>query len=68
MQTQRPHKEYYDPFAHYIRGVLSFDNDTYSFVAYRMPYAELNEKTWESEQAFNADYHRLIEKKYSIQS
>lgn len=65
MHKQTEHKEFYDPFAHYIRGVLSFDDDNYTFVAYRMPYKELDNRTWESEQAFTADYQRLIARKYS---
>jgi hypothetical protein len=68
MQTHNPLKELYDPFAHYIRGVLLFDEETYTFTAYRMPYVELNAKSWETEQAFTADYNRLIARKYSIKS
>ena len=61
-----PHKEFYDPFAHYIRGVLSFDDESFTFVAYRMPYVELNDKKWDTEQAFLNDYRRMIAKKYVI--
>ena len=66
MQKQIPHKEMYDPFAHYIRGVLFFDKNSYSFVAHRMPYLELNEKTWKTEQEFIADYNQLIARKYAV--
>jgi hypothetical protein len=65
MQKLTPHKKMYDPFAHYIRGVLFFDKKSFSFIAHRVPYMELNEKTWETEQAFIADYNRLIAKKYN---
>lgn len=58
-------KNLYDPFAHYTRGVLYFDEETYTFTAYRTPYQELNKKTWKSEQAFTADYNRVIARKYS---
>ncbi len=58
-------KNLYDPFAHYTRGVLYFDEETYTFTAYRTPYLELDKKTWKSEQAFTADYNRVIARKYS---
>ena len=65
MHKQAPHKELYDPFAHYTRGVLYFDEETYTFIAYRTPYQELDKKTWKTERAFTADYNRLIARKYS---
>jgi len=65
MHKQIPHKEFYDPFAHYIRGVLFLEEDTFTFTAYRMPYLELDGKTWQTEQAFTNDYHQLIARKYS---
>ena len=66
MQKQTPHKELYDPFSHYTRGVLYFDDDKFTFTAYRVPYQELDDKTWTSERAFNADYRRMIARKYAI--
>lgn len=68
MQKHTTHKELYDPFTHYTRGVLLFDEEKYTFVAYRVPYKELNEKSWNSEQAFTADYQQLIARKYSFSS
>ena len=65
MHQQTVHKELYDPFAHYSRGILRFDEDKFTFVAYRMPYLELDKKTWKTEQAFTADYQRVIARKYS---
>jgi len=68
MQSQTPHKEMYDPFAHYIRGVLFFEKkkNRFRFIAHRVPYMELNGKSWDSEQAFIRDYNQLIAKKYSV--
>lgn len=68
MHKQIIHKELCDPFAHYTRGVLLFDQKTFKFVAYRMPYVELDKKTWKTEQAFTADYQRVVEKKYSLRN
>lgn len=68
MHTQTIHKELYDPFTHYTRGVLLFDQETFKFVAYRMPYVELDKKTWQTEQAFTADYQRVVEKKYALRN
>jgi hypothetical protein len=65
MQKHTTHREMYDPFAHYIRGVLFFNEETFTFKAHRVPYLELNEKTWETEQAFIDDYSKLIARKYS---
>jgi hypothetical protein len=59
-------KEFYDPFAHYARGVLHLEEDTFSFTAYRAPYKELDNKTWKTEQAFTVDYNRMIAKKYAV--
>jgi hypothetical protein len=64
MHKQTVHKELYDPFTHYSRGALFFDQKTFKFVAYRMPYLELDNKTWETEQAFKADYQRVVERRY----
>jgi hypothetical protein len=66
MHKQTLHKELYDPFAHYTRGVLLFDEEKFKFIAYRMPYVELDNKTWKTEQAFQADYRKMVAKKYSI--
>jgi len=66
MHQQTAHKELYDPFAHYARGALFFDQKTFKFVAYRMPYVELDNKTWKTEQAFRADYQRVVDKKYAM--
>jgi len=66
MHNQSTHKKIYDPFAHYTRGVLIFDNGKYHFTAYRVPYQELNDRTWKTEQAFNVDYRRLVERKYNL--
>jgi hypothetical protein len=61
------HKELQDPFvAHYTRGVLLYDDEKFTFIAYRMPYQDLNDKSWKSEQAFTADYRRMIAKKYMV--
>ena len=69
MHKQVEYKELHDPFAHYTRGVLYFDKETFTFIAYRMPYQELDRKTWRTEQAFMADYQQIIARKYScIQS
>ena len=46
MHKLTPHKELYDPFYHYTRGVLYFDEERYTFTAYRMPYKELDDKSW----------------------
>jgi len=66
MHKQTPHKELYDPITHYSRGVLYFDEATYTFTAYRVPYLELDTKTWRTEQAFTADYRRMIARKYNV--
>lgn len=66
MHTQTPHMELYDPFSHYTRGVLYFEDETFTFTAYRVPYQELEKKTWKSERAFTADYRRMVARKYSI--
>jgi len=66
MQKLTAHKELYDPFGHYIRGVLFFDEENFTFTAYRVPYQELDLKTWETEQDFTADYRQLITRKYSL--
>lgn len=63
---QTAHKELYDPFTHYSRGMLYFDKEKFTFVAYRTPYLELNRKTWKTEHAFTADYQRMITRKYSV--
>ena len=55
----------YDPYYHYTRGVLYYDEDHFTFTAYRMPYQELDSKSWETERAFKADYQRVVNKKYS---
>lgn len=65
MQKHTIHKEIYDPFAHYTRGVLMFDEEKYTFVAHRVPYMELNKKSWKSEKAFTADYRRMIARKFA---
>ena len=65
MHKQTALKELYDPFAHYTRGVLYFDEERYTFTAYRTPYQALDKKTWKTERAFTADYNRLIASKYS---
>jgi hypothetical protein len=66
MQKHTPYKELYDPCAHYVRGVLCFDKDKFTFTAYRTPYLTLNEKTWDSEQAFTEEYRQLIESRFSM--
>ena len=66
MQNQTTHKEFYHPFGHYTRGILFLDEDVFKFRAYRVPYLELDQKTWETEQEFVADYRQLIVSKYSI--
>ncbi|HEY5775244.1 MAG TPA: hypothetical protein VIS57_04095 [Xanthomonadales bacterium] len=66
MHKPAPYKEINDPFYHYTRGVLYFDEEHFTFTAYRMPYQELDNKTWESEQAFTRDYRRMVARKYSI--
>lgn len=66
MHKLSPHKELYDPNYHYTRGVLYFDKERYTFTAYRMPYQELDNKSWKTEKAFTDDYLRMIERKYSV--
>ncbi|MDX2419061.1 MAG: hypothetical protein QNK19_16505 [Xanthomonadales bacterium] len=66
MHKPSPQKEMYDPYYHYTRGVLYFDEDHFTFTAYRVPYQGLDNKSWETEQAFKADYRRAVEKKYSV--
>ena len=66
MHRQTTHRELHDPFSHYTRGVLYFDDETFTFTAYRMPYQELGKKTWKSELAFTADYRRMVARKYSV--
>jgi len=66
MHKPAPYKEICDPFYHYTRGVLYFDEERFSFTAYRVPYQELDSKTWETEQEFTADYRRMVARKYSI--
>ena len=64
MHKQNVHKELYDPFSHYSRGMLCCEKHTFTFTAYRAPYAELDGKSWETERAFIADYQRMIARKY----
>ena len=66
MMDKTEQKKLYDPFAHYVRGVLSFDKKTFRFTAYRMPYIELDKKTWKTEQAFRDDYQQTIARKYFV--
>ena len=66
MHKDHTHKELYDPFTHYARGMLRFDDDRFTFIAYRVPYVGLNEKTWKTEQAFNADYQAMVARKYAV--
>jgi hypothetical protein len=66
MHKHHTHKELHDPFAHYTRGVLHFDDEIFTFTAYRMPYQELDNKKWQSEGAFTADYQRMIARKYAV--
>ena len=65
MHKLGPQREFYDPYYHYSRGVLRFDEKQFTFTAYRVPYQELDDKSWKTERAFKADYRRLIEKKYT---
>ena len=66
MHKQTHHKELYDPLFHYSRGILYFDEETYTFTAHRMPYLDLDKKSWKTEQAFTADYQRMIARKYGV--
>ena len=66
MHKPSPHKELHDPYYHYTRGVLYFDEDHFTFTAYRVPYQGLDNKSWETEQAFKADYRRAVERKYAV--
>ena len=66
MHKQTTSKEFYDPFGHYARGILYLDEDVFKFRAYRVPYLELDKKSWETEQDFIADYQQLVIRKYSI--
>ena len=68
MVKKAAHKELHDPFAHYVRGVLHCSEHKFTFTAYRQPYVELNEKTWATETAFNADYRRTIARKYAFEA
>ena len=65
MHKQTTYKEMYDPVFHYTRGILRFDKDRFTFVAYRMPYQGLDKKTWKTEREFAADYRRMVNRKYS---
>jgi len=65
MHKPSPLKEMYDPYYHYTRGVLYYDENHFTFTAYRMPYLELDSKSWETEKAFKADYRRVVNKKYA---
>ena len=64
MGKQIAYKEIYDPLFHYSRGVLFFDKKKFTFVAYRMPYLDLDNKTWKTEKEFEADYRRMVNRKY----
>ena len=55
----------YDPLFHYSRGILCYDKEKFTFVAYRMPYQGLDNKTWKTEWEFDADYRRMVNRKYS---
>lgn len=66
MHQRTVYKQLYDPLSHYSRGVLYIAEDTFTFSAYRVPYVELETMTWKTEQAFTADYRRMIERKYSL--
>lgn len=66
MHKLSPHKELYDPYYHYTRGVLYYDEDQFTFTAYRMPYQGLDNKSWKTERAFKLDYRRMVEKKFSV--
>lgn len=66
MHKPSAHKELYDPQYHYTRGVLYFDEDHFTFKAYRVPYQDLDNKSWETEQAFTKDYRRMVLRKYTI--
>ncbi|MGA9572518.1 MAG: hypothetical protein WBS20_01080, partial [Lysobacterales bacterium] len=59
------YKEICDPLYHYTRGVLFFDEKCFRFTAYRLPYQELDSKSWETEREFTEDYRSLIARKYS---
>jgi hypothetical protein len=65
MHKQTVYKEMHDPFSHYTRGVLCRDKKKFTFVAYRVPYLDLDKKTWKTEREFDADYRRLINRKYA---
>ena len=65
MHKPSPHREFYDPLYHYTRGVLYFDEEEFTFTAYRVPYQALDNNSWKTEQAFAEDYRRMIQKKYS---
>jgi hypothetical protein len=66
MHKQITHTELHDPFAHYTRGILCHDEDSYTFIAYRMPYKSLDHKVWKTEHAFKVDYNRMIARKYDV--
>ena len=66
MHKPSPHKELYDPHYHYTRGVLYFDEDHFTFTAYRVPYQDLDNRSWETEQAFTKDYRRMVLRKYTV--
>ena len=66
MHKHTTYKKLYDPFSHYTRGILFLDDEIFTFRAYRMPYLELDRKTWKTEQDFSADYQQMIARKYSV--
>ena len=65
MQKPSLHKELYDPYYHYTRGVLYYDEEHFTFTAYRLPYQALDNKSWDTEKDFRVDYNRMVERKYS---
>jgi len=65
MHKSVPHRELYDPLYHYTRGVLYYDEDHFTFTAYRLPYLGLDNKSWKTEREFTVDYRRMVERKYS---
>jgi hypothetical protein len=66
VQAQIPHRKLRDPFAHYLRGELFFDGEKFTFTAHRVPYLKLDDKAWDSEPAFMADYREAVTRKYSV--
>lgn len=53
-------KELVHPVTRYLRGVLRFDGDRFTFTPYREPFRQLRRQSWDTERAFMDDYQKLV--------